>query len=94
MTSPVPEDVMEKAREALVGLRVAFDNDSGPSALTEAIARAILAERRRERARCAKIVEQVGNFGDYCRDELTPDYGQPRFDLMTEIAAAIRGTHG
>lgn len=50
------------------------------------IARAILAERER----CARIAEGVGNFGDYKRDELTKDYGQPRFDMVHEIAAAIR----
>lgn len=38
----------------------------------------------------AKIAEQVGNFGDYKREELTPDFGQPRFDMMTAIASAIR----
>lgn len=39
---------------------------------------------------CAKIAECCGNFGDYTRDELTPDYGQPRFDLVRKIASAIR----
>ena len=38
----------------------------------------------------AKIAERVGNFGDYRREELTPDFGQPRFDMMTDIASAIR----
>lgn len=38
----------------------------------------------------AKIAERVGNFGDYKREELTPDFGQPRFDMMTDIASAIR----
>lgn len=39
---------------------------------------------------CARIAEQTGNFGDYRRDELTADYGQPRFDMMNAIASAIR----
>lgn len=52
----------------------------------DAIARAILAERER----CARRAEQVGSFGDYTRDELTKDYGQPRFDMMSEIIDAIR----
>jgi len=34
--------------------------------------------------------ERVGNFGDYRRDELTADFGQPRFDMMHKIIAAIR----
>jgi hypothetical protein len=38
----------------------------------------------------AKIAESVGNFRDYKRDELTEDFGQPRFDMMRAIAAAIR----
>lgn len=42
-----------------------------------------------ERERCAKIVREVGNFGDYSRAELTPDHGQPRYDMMIEIEAAI-----
>ena len=53
---------------------------------SEAIARAIMAERER----CAKVAEWVGNFGDYKRDELTKDYGQPRFDMMNDIIDAIR----
>lgn len=53
----------------------------------EDIARIILAERER----CARIAESVGNYGDYKREELTKDYGQPRFDLMHDIVAAIRG---
>jgi len=39
---------------------------------------------------CARIAEQTGNFGDYRRDELTADYGQPKFDMMNAIASAIR----
>lgn len=43
-----------------------------------------------ERERCAKVAERVGNFGDYRREELTADFGQPRFDMMHAIIAAIR----
>ena len=38
----------------------------------------------------AAEAERVGNFGDYGRDELTADFGQPRFDMMHKIIAAIR----
>lgn len=33
--------------------------------------------------------KEVGNFGDYKREELTADFGQPRFDLLTDIIAAL-----
>lgn len=39
---------------------------------------------------CAKVAEQTGNFRDYRRDELTVEFGQPRFDMMNEIIASIR----
>jgi hypothetical protein len=44
----------------------------------------------REREGCVQTALVVGNFGDYERGELTPDYGQPRFDMMNEIVEAIR----
>lgn len=78
----IPEDVMKSAREA----HAEFAKSSVRDNLTVIIARAILAERER----CARIAESVGNYGDYKREELTKDYGQPRFDLMHEIAAKIR----
>ena len=34
-------------------------------------------------------IERVGNFGDYTRDELTADHGQPRFDMMHDIMRAV-----
>ena len=34
--------------------------------------------------------ERVGSFGDYKREELTEDYGQPRFDMMHDIIASLR----
>lgn len=37
----------------------------------------------------AEAVERVGNFGDYRREELTADFGQPKFDFMHEVKAAI-----
>ena len=74
----IPDDVMEAAYEAM-------KDPTGGAA--RCIARAILAERER----CARIAESVGNYGDYRREELTKDYGQPRFDLMHDIVAAIRG---
>lgn len=42
----------------------------------------------------AGVVMRVGNFGDYKREELTPDFGQPRFDMMNDIASAIRSLVG
>ena len=56
------------------------------------IASALTAEAQRDGAyeECAKIAERVGNFGDYKREELTSDFGQPRFDMMQSIASAIR----
>jgi hypothetical protein len=42
------------------------------------------------RERAISAAEHVGSFGDYTRDELTADYGQPRFDMMNDIIAAIR----
>ena len=56
----------------------------------DSICAAILAERLSATERAAKIAESVGNFGDYQRHELTADYGQPRYDMMVDIAAAIR----
>lgn len=46
------------------------------------------AEEMREA--CLRAAEQVGNFGDYKREELTTDYGQPKFDMMHAIIEAIR----
>ncbi len=79
--SDIPEDLRAMA-EAVVnrGYNVGLIN-------------AVLAALMAERERCAQIAEQVGNFGDYKREELTKDYGQPRFDMMSEIAAAIRTPH-
>lgn len=34
-------------------------------------------------------IEKVGNFGDYTREELTPEFGQPRFDMMNSILQAV-----
>lgn len=42
------------------------------------------------RARAARKAEKVGNFRDFTREELTPDYGIPRFDMLIEIIDAIR----
>ena len=42
------------------------------------------------RARAARKAEKVGNFRDSTREELTPDYGIPRFDMLIEIIDAIR----
>lgn len=75
----IPDDVMMYAE-------MLYD-DGGYKTVPRIIAEAILAERER----CAKIAESVGNYGDYKREELTKDYGQPRFDLMHDIVAAIRG---
>jgi hypothetical protein len=49
-------------------------------------------EDAREQAleEAATVALRVGNFGDYRRDELTADFGQPRFDLMNSIVDAIR----
>lgn len=55
-----------------------------------AIARALMAAEAREREACAFAAEKVGSFGDCRRDELTANYGQPRYDLMHAIIAAIR----
>ena len=41
-------------------------------------------------AECISVIERVGNWGDYKRDELTKDFGQPRFDMWTEIVEALR----
>lgn len=63
-----------------------------PADVPELVQRALSAESAVAAAweEAAKIAEQVGNFGDYKREELTPDFGQPRFDMMTAIASAIR----
>ncbi|TIT90357.1 MAG: hypothetical protein E5W41_00060 [Mesorhizobium sp.] len=44
-----------------------------------------------ERERCIEAARKAGNFGDYSREELTADYGQPRWDMMHDIISAIRG---
>lgn len=54
------------------------------------LAAALQSARNQGIEEAAKVAEKTGNFGDYMRDELTPDYGQPKFDMMTDIAAAIR----
>jgi hypothetical protein len=41
--------------------------------------------------RCWKAALECGNFGDYKREELTAEYGQPRFDMMHSIVNRIRG---
>ena len=41
-------------------------------------------------AECISVIERVGNWGDYKRDELTKDFGQPSFDMWTEIVEALR----
>ncbi|MEP0149961.1 hypothetical protein [Roseibium sp.] len=56
----------------------------------DALSQARAEGRREGLEEAAKAVEGVGNFGDYRRDELTKDYGQPRFDMMHDIIAAIR----
>jgi hypothetical protein len=37
-----------------------------------------------------QAVERVGNFGDLKREELTQEFGQPRFDMMHQILATLR----
>lgn len=44
-----------------------------------------------ERERCIEAARKAGNFGDYSREELTADFGQPRWDMMHDIISAIRG---
>jgi len=80
----IPDDVMEAAEKALLEIHSVYWDDF--EEVRETIARAILQERER----CARIAESVGNYGDYKREELTKDYGQPRFDLMNDIVSAIR----
>jgi hypothetical protein len=41
-----------------------------------------------------KAAIDVGNFGDLTREELTEDFGKPRFDMMQKIVAAIRALKG
>lgn len=38
---------------------------------------------------CISEIEAACNFEDYKREELTVDYGQPRFDLMNTIIQAL-----
>jgi hypothetical protein len=38
---------------------------------------------------CIQAVRQTGNFGDYKREELTADYGRPKFDMMNAIINAL-----
>lgn len=78
----IPNDVM-KAAEEIVD-RIATQHVLRGDCVAD-VALSIMAERER----CARIAESVGNFGDYKRDELTKDYGQPRFDMMHEIVRAI-----
>lgn len=94
MTSPVPEDVMEKAREVArdVKAEASFDDRSDYPGIdwTEGnvewiVARAILAERER----CARIAETCGF------ETLTmPIYERQAEMARKGVAAAIRGTHG
>ena len=79
----IPSDILEAAHLAF-DIAYHAEDDVERYAV---IARAIL----KERERCARIAESVGSYGDYKREELTKDYGQPRFDLMHDIVAAIRG---
>lgn len=55
----IPDDVM-KAVEAVCAIELV---PGGEVRTRRAIARAILAERRRERVRCATIAEQHGAYG-------------------------------
>lgn len=41
------------------------------------------------REKCIQAALSCGNFGDYKREELTPEYGQPRFDMMHSIVNRI-----
>lgn len=83
-TPEVPEDIRETAER--IG-SLAFN---GCEAVTDEAAQALLTERNTTLERAAVIAEAEGNFGDYKREELTVDYGQPRFDITQDIAAAIR----
>jgi hypothetical protein len=62
--------------------------------LQQAIASALRDEReaarREEVEACVATAMEVANFGDLRWEELTRDYGQPRYDLLARIVDAIR----
>lgn len=85
----IPEDVMKAAREVRRGLCIdsecAFDRGCG---CLSALAEAILAERMKERARCAEIAEdEDGRFSWAGMDRNARMLQQ----CCREIASAIRG---
>lgn len=84
------EREIEQACAVHANATIGWERERGRSEELEARALAAEAALSAERERCAKVAERVGNFGDYKREELTADFGQPRFDMMHEIAAAIR----
>ncbi len=78
-------------------LRAMMPRSYGPQGLYRLIEEAAIEIARLRGAevemkeRCAKAALACGNFGDYKREELTPEYGQPRFDMMHSIVNRIRG---
>lgn len=40
------------------------------------------------------VTTQCGNFGDYRPEELTKDYGLPKFEMMHAIISDIRSSFG
>lgn len=81
----VPEDVMEKAREAFASIEAMYD-DMGlaDDACVDIVAYAILAERER----CAMIAET------WHPDDVRPQDLYRWSMTANEIAASIRSNHG
>lgn len=79
-----PADIAEKARGALTGRRLAFDNETGYHALVAAIAQALMEERERA-AEIALAVWRENN------EHAAAGFGsQPVGSTAWQIAAAIR----
>ncbi len=60
-----------------------------PEAMLSSAPASPVREREKIIEECINAAREMGNFGDYRRDELTANYGQPRFDMMNDIIAAI-----